>query len=184
MIEEVVFAGFGGQGVLLGGRLLAEAAMGEGLNATWFPSYGPEMRGGTANCVVVYSDDEIGSPIASEYDTAVVMNQPSDEKFQPLVREGGHLLVNTSLVEMNDLRTDLKVVAVPANQIAEQAGSNRSANVVILGAYLGIKPHMKIETLEAVIRNAFSSKGEQVVAVNLEALRAGFDAVRAEAVNR
>ena len=182
MIEEIVFAGFGGQGVLLAGRILAQAAMDDGLNATWFPSYGPEMRGGTANCTVVYADDEIGSPIASEYDTAVVMNQPSYEKFQPMVRKGGRLLVNSSLVKMDNPRTDIEVIEVPANKIAEQVGSNRSANVVIVGAYLGMKPHVKFDTLAAVVRDTFGAKGEKVVASNLEALQAGFDAVRADAV--
>ena len=182
MIEDTVFAGFGGQGILLGGKMLAQAAVDDGLNATWFPSYGPEMRGGTANCTVVYSDDEIGSPIASEYDMAVVMNQPSCDKFQPMVRAGGHLLVNSSLVQTEGLRTDLQVTAIPANELAEQAGSNRSANVVILGAYLAIKPHVKYETLEAVIRGTFGAKGEKVVAPNLKALRAGFDAVGTGAV--
>lgn len=184
MIEEVVFAGFGGQGILLGGTLLAQAAMDDGLNATWFPSYGPEMRGGTCNCTVVYADDEIGSPIASEYDTAVVMNQPSYEKFQPMVRKGGHLLVNSSLIKMDKLRADVEVVAVPANEIAERLGSNRSANVVIVGAYLGIKSHVKLETLAAVIRGTFGAKGEKVVAPNLKALEAGYEAVKAETLKR
>ncbi|HUU85210.1 MAG TPA: 2-oxoacid:acceptor oxidoreductase family protein [Phycisphaerae bacterium] len=184
MIEEIVFAGFGGQGILLAGKMLAQAAMDDGLNATWFPSYGPEMRGGTANCTVVYSDDEIGSPIASQYDTAVVMNQPSYEKFQPMVRAGGRVLVNSSLIRMDNSRTDIEVIAVPANEIAERVATNRSANVVIAGAYLGIKPHVKFETFAAVVRDTFGAKGEKIVAPNLEALRAGFEAVRAEAAKR
>ena len=112
MNEELVFAGFGGQGILLGGRMLAQAAMCDGLNATWFPSYGPEMRGGTCNCLVAYSDDEIGSPIFGSFDAALIMNFPSLEKFGPMVRPGGLMMVNSSLVEIKDPRTDVQIAGL------------------------------------------------------------------------
>lgn len=179
MIEELLFAGFGGQGILLAGQLVAKAAMDDGLFATWFPSYGPEMRGGTANCQVVYSDDEIGSPIVSEYDTVIVMNQPSLEKFQPLVKSGGILLVNTSLVEIDGPRDDIEIVGVKANDLARAVASDRAANVVIVGAYNALKGHIKHETLENVLRQTFERKGEQIVQGNLRAFAAGLQAVAA-----
>ena len=177
MIEEVLFAGFGGQVILLAGQLVAKAAMDDGLFATWYPSYGPEMRGGTANCQVVYSDDEIGSPIASQYDTAVVMNQPSYEKFQPMVKPGGTLLVNASLIEVESPRGDVEIVEVQANELARAVASDRSANVVVVGAYNALKGLIKNETIEKVLRETFARKGEDVVDANLKAFAAGIDAV-------
>lgn len=177
MIEEVLFAGFGGQGILLAGQLVAKAAMDDGLFATWFPSYGPEMRGGTANCQVVYSNDEIGSPIPSQYDTAVVMNQPSYEKFQPMVKAGGMIVVNTSLIEINNPRTDVEIVEVRCNELAQKVASDRSANVVVVGAYAAIKGHIKIATIEKVLQEVFARKGQEVVDSNIKALAAGTEAV-------
>jgi 2-oxoglutarate ferredoxin oxidoreductase subunit gamma len=177
MIEELIFAGFGGQGILLGGSLIAQAAMKDGLCATWFPSYGPEMRGGTCNCLVAYSDDEIGSPIFSAYDTALVMNLPSLEKFAPMVRPGGHLFVNTSLIELENPRSDVQLIEVPVNELAREAGSDRSANVVMVGAYCAVKPRVRHETLQGVLRATFAAKGQKLVDVNLRALDAGRRAV-------
>ncbi|MFH0982344.1 MAG: 2-oxoacid:acceptor oxidoreductase family protein [Planctomycetota bacterium] len=177
MIEEVLFAGFGGQGILLAGQLAAKAAMYDGFYATWFPSYGPEMRGGTANCIVVYSDDEIGSPITSQYDTAVVMNQPSFDKFQKMVKPGGTLLVNSSLVEIDSRRNDIEIIEVPCNQLAQEVATDRSANMVVVGAYNALKGHLKSETLATVLQETFARKGEEVVNANLKALAAGAGAV-------
>ena len=173
MIEEVLFAGFGGQGILLAGQLVAKAAMDDGLFATWFPSYGPEMRGGTANCIVVYSDDEIGSPITSQYDTAIVMNQPSFDKFQKMVKPGGTLVVNTSLIQIDQRRADIEIVEVQANHLAQEVATDRSANVVIVGAFNALRRHLKHETLQQVLRDTFASKGQKVVEANLRALDAG-----------
>jgi 2-oxoglutarate ferredoxin oxidoreductase subunit gamma len=177
MIEEVLFAGFGGQGILLAGQLIAKAAMDDGFFATWFPSYGPEMRGGTANCIVVYSDDEIGSPITSQYDTAVVMNQPSFDKFQKMVKPGGTLMVNTSLVEIDRRREDIEIVEVRCNQLAQEVATDRSANVVVVGAYNALRGHLKNETIEHVLRETFERKGQQVVEANLKAFAAGAGAI-------
>jgi 2-oxoglutarate ferredoxin oxidoreductase subunit gamma len=177
MIEELIFAGFGGQGILLGGSLIAQAAMKERLCATWFPSYGPEMRGGTCNCLVAYSSDEIGSPIFSAYDTALIMNLPSLEKFAPMVRRGGHLFVNTSLIELENPRSDVQLIEVPVNDLAREAGSDRAANVVMVGAYCAVKPHIRHETLQEVLRETFAAKGQKLVDINLRALDAGRRAV-------
>jgi 2-oxoglutarate ferredoxin oxidoreductase subunit gamma len=182
MIEELIFAGFGGQGILMGGGLIAQAAMEQGMCATWFPSYGPEMRGGTANCLVAYSDDEIGSPIFSAYDTALIMNQPSLEKFAPMVRPDGLLMVNSSLIKLGSPRDDVRFIEVPVSELATEAGSDRSANVVMVAAYTTIKKTLKAATLETVIREAFARKGDKVVNINLKALELGRQAAAAIAV--
>ncbi len=177
MNEELVFAGFGGQGILLGGRLLAQAAMNDGLNATWFPSYGPEMRGGTCNCLVAYSDDEIGSPIFGTFDSALIMNLPSLEKFGPMVREGGLVMVNSSLVQIAEPRTDVQIVEVPVNDLAHEAGTNRAANVAMVGAYNAVRQLIRDESFDLIVRESFASKGQKVIDVNLRALELGRNAV-------
>ena len=185
MLEEMTIAGFGGQGVLVMGQLIAQAAMEQGLNASWLPSYGPEMRGGTANCTVCFSDDEIGAPIAAAYDAIVVMNQPSLVKFEPKVRAGGTLIVNSSIVPIKASRTDIEVYYVEANDIAErEAGSGRSANVVALGALHAVRPRLRTEALEAALRYAFGRKGEAVVEGNIKALHAGMKVMAAAVASR
>lgn len=179
MIEETLLAGFGGQGVLLAGQILTQAAMDAGFHASWFPSYGPEMRGGTANCTVVYSDDEIGSPIASEYDAVIVLNQPSLDRFQTKVKSGGHLFVNTSLIEIHERREDINIHEVSANDIALGLGSDRSANVVMLGAYCGVKQKITAEGLNSVIEGVFRRKGPKVIELNDKAFSAGVKSVAA-----
>lgn len=175
MLEEVLIAGFGGQGILLMGKLLAQAAMEEGLNATWLPSYGPEMRGGTANCIVAFSDDEIGSPLAATYDAVVVMNQPSMEKFESKVKPGGALLINRSMIPIETARTDVEVHYVDANRLAEGvAGDGRCANVVMLGALHAARTRLAMPSLEAALKEAFAAKGDRVLQANLKALQAGY----------
>lgn len=178
MLEQILIAGFGGQGVLSMGKLIAQAAMEQGLNATWLPSYGPEMRGGTANCVVCFSDDEIGAPLASSYDAVVVMNQPSLEKFENMVKPNGTLIVNRSIVPIPAKRTDIDVYYVNANDLAESAaGSATAANVVALGALQASRERLDTSALEAALHTTFARKGEQVVSANCRALHAGIDAL-------
>jgi len=135
MTEQIILAGFGGQGVLLAGQIIAYAGMNEGKNVSWLPSYGPEMRGGTANCNVVVSDEEVGSPVVVEADCLIVMNRPSLEKYEKDLKPGGLLLLDSDLIEIEPTRSDIKVIKVPANSLAEQAGSIKAANMVMLGAY-------------------------------------------------
>ncbi|HNO79089.1 MAG TPA: 2-oxoacid:acceptor oxidoreductase family protein [Phycisphaerae bacterium] len=180
MLEETILAGFGGQGVLMMGKLLAQAAMEEGTSATWLPSYGPEMRGGTANCIVVLSDDEIGSPVSEKYDTVVAMNQPSLQKFESKVRPGGTLLINKSIVPIKTSRNDVNTYYVEANDIAEsECGTNRSANVVMLGALQSVRQKLKPDSIEKAIAHAFESKGQNVIDANLKAFAAGMNAIDA-----
>lgn len=134
MEKQFLIAGFGGQGVLLIGQLIAKAAMRQGYEVSWMPSYGPEMRGGEANCAVVVSDEPIGSPLVSEPPVLVAMNKPSLMKFMPMMPAGGTLLYNASLIEGVELRTDVTVIPVACNEVAEQLGNGRVSNMVMLGA--------------------------------------------------
>ena len=177
MRHDVLIAGFGGQGVLLMGQLIAEAAMDEGLHVTWFPSYGPEMRGGTANCTTVYSDEEIGSPIAAQYDYVIAMNQPSMERFSPHVRPGGTLLVNESMVPVRYEHDEIRVIYVPLAEIANQVGNERVGNVAMLGAFLALEPSLGSDAFEKAIRQVIGIKRADTLDANLAALRAGRRAV-------
>jgi 2-oxoglutarate ferredoxin oxidoreductase subunit gamma len=173
METDVVIAGFGGQGVLLMGKMLAYAGMHEGKEVSYLPSYGPEMRGGTANCTVVISDRPVGSPVVARPRAVLAMNLPSLDKFETQVRPGGVLVVNTSLVNRQPERQDVTVVAVPASDIAIALESPRSANMVALGAYLGVTRALPVEAVAEAIREAFARKPD-AVEVNLRALEQGY----------
>ncbi len=174
MQNDVIMAGFGGQGILLIGKMLAYAGMHEGKEVSWLPSYGPEMRGGTCNCTVVISDRTVGSPVIQSPRAVLAMNLPSLEKFEPDLRSGGVLLVNTSLIDRTSERDDIVIVEVPANEIATELGNPRGANMVALGAYLGATGAVSVEEVEKMIRETFAAK-PKVVDVNIEALHRGFD---------
>ena len=137
MIKRTLFAGFGGQGVLLMGYVLSHGAMHKGLNVTYFPSYGAEMRGGTANCTVTLSDKKIASPVASNPDILVAMNYPSLEKFESTVARGGLILLNSSLIDMDATRSDVEALKVPTVELAREVGSERAVNMVMIGALCG-----------------------------------------------
>jgi 2-oxoglutarate ferredoxin oxidoreductase subunit gamma len=173
MKEEVLIAGFGGQGILLMGRVLAEAALRQGLHTTWFPSYGPEMRGGTANCTTIWSDEEIGAPICGTYTVVIAMNQPSLERFAPRVRPGGLLLINRTMVPVQAERHDVAVVYVPAGELARTAGNERVANVVMVGALLALRPELETSGVCDTIRDVVGAKHAELVGTNIRALQAG-----------
>lgn len=176
---SVVMAGFGGQGLLLAGKLLAHAAMAAGLEVSWLPSYGPEMRGGTANVTVCMSPSPIGSPLVGRPSALVVMNQPSMEKFAPRVRPGGVIVVDTSMVPKDPERPDCVIVRVSARDVAKAAGAERSANFVMLGAYVGASAGgacaVPLERIEAAVAEEFEGDKAKWVPSNLAALRAGFE---------
>ena len=179
MKEQCIFAGFGGQGMLLIGKFLAEAGMETGKHVSWLPSYGPEMRGGTANCSVVVSDKPVASPLISMADTVLAMNLPSMLKFQSEVKPGGLLLVNSSIIDEKSNRDDCDVVYVPCNHIAEKIGNPRGANVVCLGAYGAKKPGVISE--EAIINAIRVELGERKAKFfegNVKALQAGIEYVK------
>jgi 2-oxoglutarate ferredoxin oxidoreductase subunit gamma len=166
-------AGFGGQGMLLAGKVLAQAAMDAGLEVSWLPSYGPEMRGGTANVTVCIGPTPIGSPLIDSPRALLVMNLPSLEKFAPAVRPGGVIVINSSLVARDAGREDCVVVKVPAREIAEEAGTHKASNFVMLGAYVGASGVLPPALVERAIEAEFSDDRAKFVSVNLAAFRAG-----------
>jgi 2-oxoglutarate ferredoxin oxidoreductase subunit gamma len=173
MQKEVIIAGFGGQGVLFAGQVLAYAAMDNGLEVTWFPSYGPEMRGGTANCTVIISDQEIGSPVVAHPTVVIAMNLPSLDKYEGLVKEGGCLVVNASMVDRSPTRSDIQSVMVPGNEIAERLGDRRLTNMVMLGAMLANVPLLPLEAVEKSLGEHLPEKHHKLLPSNFQALREG-----------
>lgn len=173
MHEEIIFAGFGGQGVLFVGQLLAYTALEEGKHVTWIPSYGPEMRGGTANCTVVVSDEPIGSPVCLHPSIAVVFNNPSLEKYEPLVKVSGLLIVNQSLIVTAPQRTDLTVVLIPATEVAAEMGQVRIANMILLGALLAQRPLVQPQTVRAVLEDKLGARKAHLHEINMAALERG-----------
>ncbi len=173
--ENVIIAGFGGQGVLFIGRLLAHAAMKEGKNVTWIPSYGPEMRGGTANCTVVISDEVIGAPVITSPNTLIVMNNPSLDAFEPRLKTTGLLIINSSLITHETKRNDITVIKVPANKIAFEVGDDRSANMVLLGAYIArVKVVAKKNILKA-LQKVLGERKKQLFELNKIAFGKGLE---------
>ncbi len=172
MQKEVMFAGFGGQGILMIGKILAQAAMGKGYEVAWIPSYGPEMRGGTAYCTVVISDRLIGSPIIKNPLHLVAMNRPSLEKFAPVVKPGGVILVNSSLIPVKAGRDDVDELAIPVTGIAKDLGSVKAANIVALGAFVARSKIIEFEVLEASVKAEFAKKPE-FIPLNMKALEQG-----------
>ncbi len=174
MQREVKFAGFGGQGIMTVGKLLALAGMEEGKEVCWIPSYGPEMRGGTAYCTVVIADRDIGSPVINTPENLVVFNRPSLEKFGPKVKGGGLIVINSSLIEITSERTDLDELLVPFNDIANALENGRSINIVSLGALVARSGIVGIETQEKVLRDKFARK-PKVLELNLKTFHAGVE---------
>lgn len=174
MLIKTIFAGFGGQGVLSMGLNLAQAAMLEGKYITYLPSYGAEMRGGTANCTVAVSDEEIASPVASSPEFIVAMNQPSLIRFQNQIESGGLFFVNSSLIEAEISRGDIDIVKVPANSIAEELGSPRSANMVMMGAFTKKSNLASLSSVIEALKDTLKNK-QKLIAINKKALQAGYD---------
>lgn len=177
MHEEIIIAGFGGQGVILAGKLLCEAAMADRLQVVCSVSYGPEMRGGTANSGVILSDHEIGALVVSRPSIAIVMNGPSLEKFQHTVRPGGLLMVNQSLVRNEAGRADIEVRYIPANDLAEEVGNKDVANIVMLGALLGLRPLVSLDSIRSALEKALAKTRPELLEVDLKALVRGMDFV-------
>ena len=173
MEKQFLIAGFGGQGVLLIGQLIAKAAMRQGYEVSWMPSYGPEMRGGEANCAVVVSDEPIGSPLVSEPPVLVAMNKPSLMKFMPMMPAGGTLLYKASLIEGVELRTDVTVIPVACNEVAEQLGNGRVSNMVMLGAIQAATEVVTDDNLVQTLRDWLGEKKAHLLDINLKAIEAG-----------
>ena len=182
--KQVLFAGFGGQGVLSMAKFLAYAAMNAGKNVTWVPSYGPEMRGGTANCLVTVSDEAISSPLTENPLIAVMLNRPSLDKFEPLVRTGGTLMINSSLVDRTPVRKDIKVLFLPVNKLADDIGNPQGANMILVGACMHqiniAKPEEALECFEEI----FEGKSPLIIEKNKEAFIAGIEYAKTQWPNR
>jgi len=172
---EIVLAGFGGQGIMFAGQVLSYAAMEIGKEVTWIPSYGPEMRGGTANCTVVIADEEIGSPLVKNPPVALVMNLPSLDKYEPLMRPGGTLVVNSSMVDRSIRRDDITAIYVPANEIAEEIGDKRLANMVAVGALLTVIPVLTAEDIAATLNAHMPGRHQHLLSKNIEAIHKGYE---------
>lgn len=172
MEHQIIISGFGGQGVLFAGQVLAYAALEEGKHVTWMPSYGPEMRGGTANCTVIISDGEIGSPQVRNPSAVIALNPPSLTRYAPLVKSGGCLVLDATLIEGRSGRTDLREIALPARDIAQRLGFPQMANVVAIGALVAATGVLRTETIEAVL-TAKTARRPEMREANLAALREG-----------
>lgn len=173
MQHSIILAGFGGQGLLFGGQVLAQAALLEGREVSWMPSYGPEMRGGTASCTVIVSDVPIGSPLVETADVVIALNPPSLARFESVVASGGLLVVNSSLVEQEPARTDVEAVSIPCSGLAREAGDDRLISVVALGAVLARRQVVSEEALRAALTDVVGRKRPQLIEANLAALASG-----------
>lgn len=174
MHESVIMSGFGGQGILLMGQLLCYAGMHEGKKVTWMPSYGPEMRGGTANCTVMLADDRVGSPVTHHPSSLVAMNKASLDRFEQDIQAGGFLLLNSSLIDGEPQRKDLRVAKVPANKIAEEAGTLQVTNMAALGAYVGVKRVVSLESVIQALNRLIPAHRQELLSINETALRKGY----------
>ena len=179
MQTEIILAGFGGQGILFAGQLMAYAAMDTGKQVTWIPSYGPEMRGGTANCTVIIADEEIGSPTVRNPQAVMAFNLPSFDKYEPMVVPGGVLIANASLINRDIERVDLRGVMIPANEIAEELGNKRMTNMVMLGALLDQLPVLTIAMLEQALVDHLPERHRQLLKLNYLALQNGAEFAQA-----
>jgi len=178
--EKIICAGFGGQGVMLMGQLISYAGMLEGKEVSWLPSYGPEMRGGTANCSVMVSERPIGSPVITDNaTTAIVMNLPSLDKFESDIAANGNILINSSLIEKKASRSDIKAYYVAANEIAVELGNSRVANMVMLGAYLELTKTVEIDSIMQALKKIFGEGKAHLLDVNKAALQRGAEAIKA-----
>ncbi len=177
--KELIAAGFGGQGVMMLGQLVAYAGIMDGHNVTWIPSYGPEMRGGTANCSTVVSAEPVGSPVISKCDVTVILNQPSLEKFEHSTRAGGVLIYDCDLVKYENPRTDVRVIGIPARKLATEAGSDKTANIVLLGAVVEASGIISKEAAFHVVEEKLGKKKPQFLGMNLKALELGMNAAKA-----
>jgi len=176
LYEGVIIAGFGGQGIILAGKLLAQTAMNAGKEVTYIPAYGAEVRGGTSNCTVVIGDEPVACPVIANPDSLIAMNKASLDKFAPQLKENGLLIYNSSLIsDIPELKRGIDVLAVPADEIAVRLGNQKAANMVALGAYLGARELFGVEAAAAALPEVLSQRYHKTIPVNINALQAGAD---------
>lgn len=177
MKEEIIIAGFGGQGVLSLGKILAYSGIMQDQEVTWMPSYGPEMRGGTANVTVILSDDKISSPIVNQFDTAIILNQQSLDKFESSVKAGGTLIYDPNGITRHPKRTDINIYKIEGAEEASKMGNPKVFNMIILGAFLQVKPIVKIDNVKKGLEKSIPSRYHNMIPLNLEAITQGMKAV-------
>jgi 2-oxoglutarate ferredoxin oxidoreductase subunit gamma len=177
MLEEIIIAGFGGQGVMSMGQLIAYAGMLEGKGVSWLPSYGPEQRGGTANCAVIVSDEPVGSPLVTNPSTAIILNNPSFDKFEHRVRPGGLLIINSSLVTRVSERSDIEIIELTATDMAADLGNARVANMILLGAFIELTKVVSSESIIESLKKVLSEEKHHLIEVNKQALNKGLSSV-------
>ena len=175
MHKEIIIAGFGGQGVMSMGKILAYAGMKAGKEISWIPSYGPEMRGGTANCTVIISDKQIPSPFSNEPDTVIIMNLPSLNKFINKVKKGGKAIINSSIIDKEIDRNDIDIIKVPANETAQKLGNSKIMNMVMLGAYLENLKEIKLSDIEKGLKEMLPKRRHNLIPLNKKALKKGMN---------
>ncbi len=177
MTEELIIAGFGGQGVLSMGKILAYSGIMDNKEVTWFPSYGPEMRGGTANVTVIVSDSRISSPVLSEYDTAIILNQQSMDKFENKVKPGGVLLYDPNGIIKPPTRTDIQVYKVEGTVTAVEMGNPRVFNMIIVGGYLKVRPIVSLDNVQKGLEKSLPARYHNLIPLNIEAIKKGQEIV-------
>jgi 2-oxoglutarate ferredoxin oxidoreductase subunit gamma len=177
MTEEIIIAGFGGQGVLSMGKILAYSGIMQGMEVSWMPSYGPEMRGGTANVTVILSDEPVSSPVLNQYDTAIVLNQQSLNKFEPMVKPGGILLYDNNGISRHPQRTDINIYCVEAAAEAAKTDS-RVFNMIVLGGYMNIRPILKLENVIEGLKKSLPERHHSLIPLNQEAIAKGMELVK------
>ncbi len=182
MLEELIVAGFGGQGVLSMGMTLTYAGMVESKEISWMPSYGPEMRGGTANCIAILSGTKISSPIISIFDSAILLNQPSMDKFESKIKPGGLLIYESSNIFKPSKRTDIEIIGIPAATEAVKMNNSKILNMIMLGAYLERKPVVKIESIIEALKKVLPERYHNLLPINKQALERGAELVEKEMI--
>ncbi len=177
MTEELIIAGFGGQGVLSMGKILAYSGIMQNQEVSWMPSYGPEMRGGTANVIVIVSDDRISSPVLTTFDTAILLNQQSIDKFESSVRPGGYLLYDPNGITSHPTRTDINIYQIEGSRIASEMGNTKIFNMVVLGAYLKVKPIVQLDNVIKGLKESLPARYHKLIPLNEDAISMGMDNV-------
>ncbi|MCJ7734137.1 MAG: 2-oxoacid:acceptor oxidoreductase family protein [Anaerolineales bacterium] len=172
---SIIISGFGGQGTLFAGQVLAYASMDNGYDVTWIPSYGPEMRGGTANCTVIVSEEPIGSPLVKYPDVVLALNLPSVEKYEYRVPENGILLANSSLMNREIERKDIQSLLIPANEIAEELGNPRLGNMIMVGAMLAVKPILSLDAVKKALEEHIPERHKNTLPMNFKAMERGYE---------
>jgi 2-oxoglutarate ferredoxin oxidoreductase subunit gamma len=173
MTEEIIIAGFGGQGVLSMGKILAYSGIMQDQEVSWMPSYGPEMRGGTANVTVILSDERISSPVLNAFDTAIILNQQSMDKFEKTIKPGGTLLYDPNGITHHPSRKDIKIFKIPAAEAAAAMGNSKTFNMIVLGAFLKAKPIVNMEIVEKGLKKSLPVRHHKLIPMNMEAITKG-----------